>query len=150
MEGIKDSIKKVSENLQDLSEAFNKISMGIEEYVKSQSTAPATEKTVTRKATQAKQKAATPAKVTKTRKVQPKAKKRTTPVKKNTPTPTKLVRVTATDAVLDIIKNADNGTNVGILKEKTGFNDRKVANCIYRLKKQGVIKSKGRGVYTSV
>ena len=149
MEGIKDSIKKVSENLQDLSEAFNKISLGIEEYVKAQSTAPAAKKTVTRKATTAKKKAATSAKVTKTRKVQPKAKKRTAPVKKAKATPTKPVRVTATAAVLDIIKNADNGTNVGILKEKTGFNDRKVANCIYRLKKQGVIKSTVRGVYTS-
>ena len=112
--------------------------------------APAAKKAVIRKAKPVKKKAATSAKVAKTKKVQPKTKKRTTPVKKAKATSTNPVRVTATAAVLDVIKNADNGTSVGLLKEKTGFNDRKVANCIYRLKKQGMIKSAGRGVYTSM
>jgi hypothetical protein len=56
--------------------------------------------------------------------------------------------VTATAVVLDIIKSTDNGVSVGFIKEKTGFNDKQVSNCVYRLKNQGVIKSTGRGVYT--
>jgi hypothetical protein len=150
MEGIKDSVLKVSENLQVLSEAFKKISLGIEEYAKYQDTAPKVQKATTRKAKSVNKKVTTPEKVTKPRKVKPKAKKKTAPVMKAKATTTKPVRVTATATVFGIIKDADDGANVGMLKEKTGFNDRKVANCIYQLKKQGIIKSAGRGIYTSM
>ena len=76
----------------------------------------------------------------KTKKVKPKAKK-----KAPTANPAK---VTATADVLDIIKGSDNGASVGFIKEKTGLSDKQISNCVYRLKKQGAIKSAGRGVYT--
>jgi len=42
--------------------------------------------------------------------------------------------------------NLDGG-DVATLKEKTGFEGRTVNNVIYRLKKEGKIKSSGRGIY---
>ena len=42
---------------------------------------------------------------------------------------------TAIDTVFDII-------------EKTGFESKKIANVLFKLKKQGKIKSAGKGVYT--
>ena len=57
MEGIKDSIDKINESLQALTEAFNNVSKGIDDIVKSQAVAPIAVKPATRKATPLKEKA---------------------------------------------------------------------------------------------
>jgi hypothetical protein len=59
-------------------------------------------------------------------------------------------KVTAADTVLAIIKRRKKGVGVAALMEKTGFNQKKVANIVFKLRKLGQIKSVGRGVYVKV
>lgn len=56
--------------------------------------------------------------------------------------------LTSTDQVINIIKRSKQGIEVSKLKEKTGFNDKKISNIVHRAVKQGKIKRVGRGVYT--
>jgi len=58
--------------------------------------------------------------------------------------PTKL---SASGTVLAIIKRSRKGVDKATLIKKTGFEGRKIGDVIYRLKKQGKIKSAGRGIY---
>ena len=55
---------------------------------------------------------------------------------------------TATDTVLSIIKRYKKGVGVATLKQKTGFDDKKIHNIIYKLKKNGLVKSVSKGIYT--
>ena len=94
----------------------------------------------------------TAAKKTATKKMTAKkapAKKKATkkaPAKK-APVIKKAVQVTATDQILKIIKRSKKGVNVPTLKEKTGFDDKKVRNIVFRAAKEGRIKKFGRGIY---
>ena len=54
----------------------------------------------------------------------------------------------ASDKVFDIINRSKKGVGTAVIIEKTGYDRKKVANIIYRLKKQGKIKSEQKGVYT--
>ncbi len=54
---------------------------------------------------------------------------------------------TATDKILTIIKRSKKGVDVLTLKKKTGFDDKKVRNIIFRASKEGKIKKSGRGIY---
>jgi hypothetical protein len=56
-------------------------------------------------------------------------------------------QTTATDQILKIIKRAKAGVDVPTLKKKTGFDDKKVRNIVFRAAKEGRIKKSGRGVY---
>ena len=58
--------------------------------------------------------------------------------------PTKL---SASGTVLAIIKRSRKGIDTATLEKKTGFKGRKVKDSIYRLKKQGKIKSERKGIY---
>lgn len=58
-----------------------------------------------------------------------------------------LTRQSASDAVLEVITEAKTGINFPEIKAKTGFNDKKLRNIIYRLGKLGKIKNKKRGIY---
>ena len=72
------------------------------------------------------------------------------PVKKvavKKPAAKKPVKLTAADTVLEVIKRYRKGVDVSTLMEKTGFNRRKIYDNVKVLKKQGKIKSEGRGVY---
>ena len=51
------------------------------------------------------------------------------------------------DTVVGIIRRSKKGVTLGRIREKTGFNDKQIQNCICKAKKQGVIKNKTRGVY---
>ena len=66
------------------------------------------------------------------------------PVKK------KAVEVTATDQVLKIINRSKKGVDTAILMKKTGFNQKKVANILYRSFKAGKIKRADKGIYVGV
>jgi len=57
------------------------------------------------------------------------------------------VKVTATEQVLKIIRRSKKGVNVSSIKTKTGFDDKKVRNIIFRTTKEGKIKKAGRGIY---
>jgi hypothetical protein len=58
-------------------------------------------------------------------------------------------KVTGIDTVFEIIKRSRSkkGVSTGMLKEKTGFDEKKLWNIINRLRRQGKIKSPKRGVY---
>ena len=64
-------------------------------------------------------------------------------VQKKTP------QTTATDQILGIIKRFKKGVDVPTLKIKTGFDDKKVRNIVFRAGKEGKIKKSGRGIYVS-
>jgi len=55
--------------------------------------------------------------------------------------------VSATDTVLGFIKRSKKGVGTGALVEKTGFNEKKIRNIFYKLKKQGKIMAKEKGIY---
>ena len=60
---------------------------------------------------------------------------------------TKPVKVSAAATVLAIIKRSRKGVDVATLKNKTGFEGRKISNIVQRFKREGKIKSGGRGIY---
>jgi len=57
------------------------------------------------------------------------------------------VKKTAADTVFDVIKRSKKGVNNATLAAKTGFDKKKIANIIFKLRKQGKIKSIERGIY---
>jgi len=59
----------------------------------------------------------------------------------------KASQATATDKILRIIKRSKKGVDVPTLKKKTGFDDKKVRNIVFRASKEGKIKKSGRGIY---
>jgi hypothetical protein len=59
----------------------------------------------------------------------------------------KRLKLTATEQVLKVIKRSRKGVDVPTLKKKTGFEDKKVRNIIFRTSKEGKIKKVGRGIY---
>jgi len=68
------------------------------------------------------------------------AARKTTGRKKRSP-------VTATEQILKIVKRSKKGVDVPTLKKKTGFEDKKVRNIIFRASKEGKIKKVDRGIY---
>jgi len=62
----------------------------------------------------------------------------------------KRTKVTAIDAVLGVIKRSRKGVTTAQIKEKTGFSEKKIWDIVNRAKRQGKVKSAGRGVYVKV
>jgi hypothetical protein len=56
---------------------------------------------------------------------------------------------TAVNQVFEVIKEFKQGAGLPDIKEKTGFDEKKVRNIIFRLNKNGVIKRQSRGVYVA-
>lgn len=56
-------------------------------------------------------------------------------------------RKTAVEAVFEVIKRSRKGVTTAQIKEKTGFKEKKIWDTVNRLKKQGMIKSQGKGIY---
>ena len=63
--------------------------------------------------------------------------------------PVKMVatKLTATDQVLKLINASKKGVDIITIKEKTGFDDKKLRNIIFRANKEGKIKRADRGIY---
>jgi predicted HTH transcriptional regulator len=76
-------------------------------------------------------------------KVKPKSSRKRAATKRPTKT-------TDQDKVLEVIKRSKKGVTTAQIKQKTGFGDRKIWSVINRLKRQGTVKSTGRGVYEKV
>ena len=55
---------------------------------------------------------------------------------------------TATDEILKIIRRSKKGADAPTLIKKTGFNQKKVRNILFRTYKQGKIKRLEKGIYT--
>ena len=80
-----------------------------------------------------------------------KADKKTVTKKASKKTSTKkATSKTATDTVLSIIKRSKKGLNTSALEQKTNFDAIKVRNIIFRLKRQGKVQSKSRGMYVAI
>jgi len=82
------------------------------------------------------------------RKVEKKAVK-AKPVKKSAPKK-KAAPITASDTVLKIVGRYKRGIKTAAIKAKTGYNEKKVQNIVFKLRKQGKIKSAVKGVYVKV
>ena len=54
---------------------------------------------------------------------------------------------TDTDKVLKAISSSKKGVSTATIMQKTGYSQKKIANIIYRLRKQQKIKSVDKGVY---
>jgi predicted Rossmann fold nucleotide-binding protein DprA/Smf involved in DNA uptake len=76
-----------------------------------------------------------------------KAPARKAPAKK-APAKKKTAQPTATDKILKIIKASKKGVDAPTLIKKTGFDQKKVRNILFRTYKQGKIKRLDKGIYT--
>jgi hypothetical protein len=56
---------------------------------------------------------------------------------------------TASDVVLNVIKEMKDGARLADIKSKTDYDEKKLRNIIYRLGKQGKITRKKRGIYVA-
>ena len=59
----------------------------------------------------------------------------------------KPVKVSAAATVLAVIKRGRKGVDVATLRNKTGFESRKISGIVQRFKKEGKIKNSGKGIY---
>ena len=66
---------------------------------------------------------------------------------KKSPAKSKTAGLTDTAQILNIIKRSRKGVDVAILKQKTGFDEKKIRNVIYKAHKEGIIRRAGRGIY---
>ena len=127
----------LKKDLNALRKDFKALEKKMEKLLKAFETSP--------KPKQATKKKAVEAKVVKKATTKKKAAKKA-PTKK-APAKKKPDQATATDQVLKIIKKSKKGVDVPTIKEKTGFNDKKVRNIVFRAAKEGRIKKSGRGIY---
>jgi putative endonuclease len=138
----KEILQQVSKEIKALSKKVDKLAAAAAKASKPKKAASkkaaskkaAAKKTVDRKA---------PAKKTVAKKKAPAKKaapKKKAPAKKAT-------KVTAAEAVLKVINRSKKGVNTATLMKKTGFDNKKVANIIFKLKKQGKIKNPEKGLY---
>ena len=95
------------------------------------------------KAQEVKPKKASPKKA-----IKPKAVKKI--AAQNTPATKKTSKLTDTDKFLNIIKRSKKGVTIQTLIKKTGFDDKKIRNMIFRATKMGKVKSVSRGIYVGV
>jgi septal ring factor EnvC (AmiA/AmiB activator) len=68
---------------------------------------------------------------------------------KKAPAKKKAAAQTATDQVVNIIKRSKKGVDVPMLIKKTGFEDKKIRNIVFKASKAGEIKRAGRGGYVA-
>ncbi|MBW1676544.1 MAG: hypothetical protein JRF30_05125 [Deltaproteobacteria bacterium] len=82
------------------------------------------------------------------KKVKAKAKPARKPAAKKAPAK-KSAALTATEQVINIVNRSKEGVDVPTLVKKSGFEDKKIRNIVFRASKQGKIKRAGRGVYVA-
>jgi hypothetical protein len=92
-----------------------------------------------------KAKAVKPKKASPKKAIKPKAVKKV--AAKIAPAKKKSAKLTDTDKFLNIIKRSKKGVTPQTLIKKTGFDDKKIRNMIFRATKMGKIKSVSRGVF---
>jgi len=118
---IAQDLKALNKDIQSLGKTLDRLLKAVEKDKKSK--AKPTKKIAAKKA---------PAKT---------APAKTAPAKKAAPP-------TATDEILKIIRRSKKGVDAPTLIKKTGFNQKKVRNILFRTYKQGKIKRLEKGIYT--
>jgi hypothetical protein len=134
----------LKKDLQEVKRDIKALEKKLEKLLKAHEPLPKAKK-VTKKKAVKKAKVVKKA-VAKKAPAQKKAAAKKAPAKKAA-TKKKTSQVTATDKILKIIKRSKNGVDVPTLKKKTGFDDKKVRNIVFRASKEGKIKKSGRGIY---
>ena len=76
-----------------------------------------------------------------------KAKAKTSPKSISKKRPKKGMKASAAQTILALIKRSKKGINNVTLEKKTGFNNQKIRDNIYRLKRRGEIKTIERGIH---
>jgi hypothetical protein len=142
---LKKQLQQVSKEIKALSKKVDKLvaAAGTASKPKKAAAKKAAPKKAAAKKTTAKKTAAKKAPAKKAvakKKGAKKAPAKKTPAKK-------AAKVTAADAVLKVVNRAKKGVNTATLMKKTGFDNKKVANIIFKLKKQGKIKNPEKGLY---
>ena len=128
---IAQDLKALNKNIQSLGKTLDRLLKAVEKDKKSK--AKPTKKIAAKKAPAIK----APSK---------KAPAKKAPAKKD---PAKTAAPpTATDEILKIIRGSKNGVDAPTLIKKTGFNQKKVRNILFRTYKQGKIKRLDKGIYT--
>ena len=124
---LKKELQKVSQKINVLSNMIEKMIAAAEEPDKPSKV----KKAVAKKAAPKKPKAKKPSKG------------------KAAPIAKKPAESTAVQTVLELIKESKSGVNTTELMEKTGYDKKKIQNLVFKLKKQGMIKSITKGQYVS-
>ena len=147
MKELDAAIKTVVEGLRSIAKNVAKIAEKLEKSTpKKKAKSKPTRKTKAKPAPKAKAVAKPKAKPKKTAAKKAPVKKATSkkaPAKKS-------VKETAADTVLKNIAGSKKGVSTAVLAEKTGYDKKKLANIVFKLRKQGKVKSVGRGIYTKV
>lgn len=128
MKQLKNDLKNVTKTLKSLTQKVEKIQKQIDKLDKP-------------KTTRAKQTKKAPAKRIGAKKTTAKKTSAKKPVSRKGTTKT------AYATVIGIINRSKKGVGAAKLVERTGFNQKKIANLLYKGKKQGKIKNVGRGIY---
>ena len=133
MKEVKKLLNMVSEGLKTLAQGLEAMAEKVDDGAKTKSAAAgkSKEQPVSLKSVQSESKAAK-----ETKKSTPKSAK----VKAAKP-------ASAMDTVLKIIVTSNTGINTASIREKSGYEQKKVSNIVYKLKKQGKIKAVKKGVY---
>ena len=90
--------------------------------------------------------------VDKLEKPQPAGKRKTRAKAKTTgkaPEKKKSGAPTATEQVINIVNRSKEGVDVPTLIKKTGFEDKKIRNIVFKASKAGEIKRAGKGIYVA-
>ena len=124
---IAQDLKALNKDIQSLGKTLDRLLKAVEKDTKSK--AKPTKKIAAKKTPHPAKRA--PAK---------KAPAKTAPAKKAAPP-------TATDEILKIIRRSKKGVDAPTLIKKTGFNQKKVRNILFRTYKQGKIKRMEKGIY---
>ena len=53
------------------------------------------------------------------------------------------------ETVVGVVRKSKKGVTVAVIREKTGLSDTQIRNAVYRARRQGIIKSRERGIYIS-
>ncbi|MCP4746380.1 MAG: hypothetical protein GY874_09610 [Desulfobacteraceae bacterium] len=133
MKKIKTQLDSIAKNLSNLAKKIKKVSGEVRPGTKPAKKAVA-KKTVAKKKPVAR----------KTTKAKPKAKAK---AKAKTTAAAAARKGTVLDKVYDVISKSRSGANIATLKGKTKLEARQLSNALYKLSKQGKIKSKSRGIY---
>ena len=128
MKKLKQDLKAVNKELKVLAKKTESLVKAVDRIEKAQAAKP---------------KKASPKKAIKPKTVKKVAAQKT-PARKRTS------KLTDTDKFLNIIKRSKKGVTPQTLIKKTGFDDKKIRNMIFRATKMGKIKSVSRGIYVGV
>ena len=141
-------MRAVADGFKGLSQAIDSLATHIEDLTQKESAKKKPAKAAAKKPKAAAKKAKAAAPKTAAKKAKsaaPKKAAKKADAKKSAAK--KSAKVTAIETVYGYIARARNGIDVESLVKKTGFDNKKVHNIIYKLKKQNKIKSVDRGRY---